>query len=200
MAMRVVVLNHVSLDGVIQAPGRPDEDTRGGFAHGGWAAPYGDPVMAQWIGPIATGAPGAMLMGRRSYTSMLGAWNARGGPFRDALNAATKYVASNDPRATLPWPNSTLLTGDVAAAVATLKREQDGTLLVMGSGALIRSLVPHDLIDEYRLAIYPLLLGGGVRMFPDDGLSHRLELVDSRTTTTGVILATYRPAGRRPAS
>lgn len=196
MSMKVVVLNHMSLDGVIQGPGRSDEDTRGGFAHGGWAASGGDEVMAAWIGPIGTGSGGAMLMGRRSYEGMVGHWNRVGGPFRDAFNAATKYVASRNPTTQLEWPNSVLLSGDVVAAVAKLKEEQDGDLLIMGSGELIRSLVPHDLIDEYRLAIYPLLLGGGVRLFPDDGLSHRLRLVDSRTSTKGVFLATYRLVDR----
>jgi dihydrofolate reductase len=196
MSMEVVVLNHMSLDGVIQGPARPDEDTRGGFARGGWAAAGADEVMAEWIGPVGTGSGGAMLMGRRSYEDMLGYWNQAGGPFKDALNAAPKYVASRNPATWLEWPNSTLLSGDVAAAVAKLKGEQDGRLLIMGSADLVHSLVPHDLIDEYRLAIHPLLLGGGVRLFPDDGLAHRLELADSKSTTKGVILATYRRAGR----
>ncbi|HWF57317.1 MAG TPA: dihydrofolate reductase family protein, partial [Candidatus Dormibacteraeota bacterium] len=186
-------LNHMSLDGVIQSPGRPDEDTRRGFAHGGWSARYGDEVMMRWIGPIGSREPGAMLMGRISYEGMLGHWNRTGGPFKDALNAAQKYVASSDPSTVLEWPNSTLLRGDVPAAVAALKQEQEGPLLIMGSGALIHSLIPNDLIDEYRLAIYPLLLGGGVRLFPDGGMSYRLELVESITSTTGVLLTTYRP-------
>ncbi len=193
--MNLVVLNHLSLDGVIQAPGRPDEDTRGGFSHGGWAAGGGDQVMAEWIGPIQAGGPGAMLLGRRSYEGMLGHWNRAGGPFKEALNSATEYVASSSPSTRLEWPNSTLLHGDVAAAVEQLKREGEGQLLIMGSAALIHSLLPHGVIDEYRLAIYPILLGGGVRLFPDDGALHRLRLVESRTTTTGVVLAVYRPAG-----
>jgi dihydrofolate reductase len=192
--MNIVVLNHVSLDGVMQAPGRQDEDTRGGFSHGGWASAGGDEVMAEWIGPINTGAGGGMLLGRRSYEDMLTHWNRAGGPFKDAFNAAPKYVASKSAATKLAWPNSTLLHGDIPAAVAHLKAQSDGRLLIMGSAALIHSLLPHDLIDEYRLAIHPLLLGGGVRLFPDDGASHRLTLVDSRPTTTGVILATYRPA------
>jgi dihydrofolate reductase len=196
--MKVVVLNHMTLDGVIQSPARPDEDTRGGFAHGGWAVAGGDEVMARWVGPIGSGGAGAMLMGRRSYEGMLGSWNAKGGPFKDALNAARKYVASSNPSTQLEWPNSILLHGDVPQGVAKLKREQEGDLLIMGSGALIHSLVPHNLIDEFRLLIHPLLLGGGVRLFPDDGSEHRLELVDSTPTTKGVILATYRSAARRP--
>jgi dihydrofolate reductase len=192
--MNIVVLNHVSLDGVIQSPGSPDEDTRGGFIHGGWAAAGGDPVMAEWIGPIGTGTGGGMLLGRRSYEGMLSAWNQQGGPFKDALNAAPKYVASSSSSTRLEWPNSTLLHGDIPAAVAELKRQGEGQLLIMGSAMLIHSLLPHDLIDEYRLAIHPVLLGGGVRLFPGDGALHRLTLVDNRISTTGVILATYRPA------
>jgi dihydrofolate reductase len=192
--MNIVVLNHVSLDGVMQGPGRPDEDTRGGFIHGGWAVANGDQVMAEWIGPIGTGTGGAMLFGRHSYEGMLSSWNRQGGPFKDALNAAHKYVASSSASTKLEWPNSTLLHGDIPAGVEQLKRQGDGQLLIMGSAVLIHSLLPHNLIDEYRLAIHPLLLGGGVRLFPDDDAFHRLTLVDSRASTTGVILATYRPA------
>jgi len=192
--MKVVVLNHMSLDGVIQSPARQDEDTRNGFSHGGWAVAGGDPVMTEWIGPISSGGAGGMLLGRRSYEGMLSHWNRAGGPFKDALNAAPKYVASSSASTRLEWPNSTLLHGDIPAAVAELKHQGEGQLLIMGSAVLIHSLQPHDLIDEYRLAIYPLLLGGGVRLFADDGALHRLKLVDSRTSTTGVILATYRPA------
>jgi dihydrofolate reductase len=192
--MNIVVLNHVSLDGVMQGPGRADEDTRGGFAHGGWAVAGGDAVMTEWIGPVGTGSGGAMLLGRRSYEGMLSAWNRMGGPFKDALNAAPKYVASSSSSTKLEWPNSTLLHGAIPAAVEQLKRQGEGQLLIMGSAVLIHSLLPHNLIDEYRLAIHPLLLGGGVRLFPDDGAFHRLTLVDSRTSTTGVILVTYRPA------
>jgi len=192
--MKVVVLNHMSLDGVIQSPARQDEDTRNGFSHGGWAVAGGDPVMTEWIGPISSGGAGGMLLGRRSYEGMLSHWNRAGGPFKDALNAAPKYVASSSASTRLEWPNSTLLHGDIPAAVAELKHQGEGQLLIMGSAVLIHSLLPHDLIDEYRLAIYPLLLGGGVRLFADDGALHRLKLVDSRPSTTGVILATYRPA------
>jgi dihydrofolate reductase len=176
----------------MQGPGDPDEDRRGGFAHGGWAAAAADEVMGRWIGPIGS-QQGAMLLGRRSYESMLGAWNERGGPFKDALNGATKYVVSRHPETQLPWPNSILVSGDVFGTVGQLKLDADGDLLVMGSGELVQGLVGHGLVDEYRLLIHPLLLGGGVRQFPVDGQMHRLELVDSRTTTTGVILATYRP-------
>ena len=193
--MKIVVLNHMSLDGVIQSPARPDEDTRGGFTHGGWAVAGADEEVGKWVGPPNAGGAGAMLMGRLSYEDMLGHWNRTGGPFKDALNAATKYVTSRDASTQLEWPNSTLLSGDVPEAVAKLKRERDGDLLIMGSGALIQSLVPHNLIDEFRLVIHPLLLGNGVRLFPDSGELHQLELVDSTRTAKGVILATYRIAG-----
>jgi dihydrofolate reductase len=125
---------------------------------------------------------------------MLNSWNLKGGPFKDALNAATKYVVSNSGSTRLEWPNSTLLHGDITAAVEQVKRDGEGQLLVMGSAMLIHALVPSNLVDEYRLAIHPLLLGGGVRLFPDDGFLLRLTLVDSKPSTTGVILATYRPA------
>ena len=193
--MRLVVLNHVSLDGVMQSPGRPDEDTRGGFSHGGWALPNGDEVMGRLAGPGNTNPGGALLLGRRSYEGMLSAWNQRGGPFKDALNHAPKFVASNSASTKLAWPNSTLLHGDVPKAVMELKERPGGDLLIMGSGALIRSLLPHHLIDEVQLFIHPLLLGSGLRMFPDEGGLTPLRLVESVTTTKGVIFAKYQMAG-----
>ncbi len=143
--------------------------------------------MAEWIGPISASDPGAMLLGRRSYEGMLGHWNRAGGPFKDALNSATNYVASSSSSTRLGWPNSTLLHGDLPAAV---DQELAFTLafqLIMGSAALIHCLMPHQVIDEYRLAIYPVVVGGGVRLFPDDGVLHRLRLVETRTTKTGII-------------
>src|SRR5205807_3320342 len=127
--MKVVVLNHMSLDGVIQSPARQDEDTRNGFSHGGWAVAGGDPVMTEWIGPISSGGAGGMLLGRRSYEGMLSHWNRAGGPFKDALNAAPKYVASRSASTRLEWPNSTLLHGDIPAAVAELNHQAEGQLL-----------------------------------------------------------------------
>lgn len=190
--MRVVVINHITLDGVMQAPGNPDEDTRGGFIHGGWAIPGNDQVMGQAMGERMGKPDGGLLLGRRSYEQMLGFWNTQGGPYRDALNSATKYVASTSSATRLEWPNSTLLHGDVPAAVAELKRSTD--LLIMGSGQLIRSLLPHELIDEYLLMIHPLVLGSGQRLFDNDNQVAKLRLTDSIPTTTGVILATYQPA------
>lgn len=192
--MRIVVINHITLDGVMQAPGRPDEDTRGGFGHGGWAAGAGDEVMANVLGRRMGGPDGGLLLGRWSYESMLTSWNRQGGPYMKALNNAPKYVASTDPTTELAWPNSTLLSGDVPAAVAHLREAGTGDLVIMGSGQLIRSLLPHGLIDEYLLFVYPLVLGTGQTLFEPDHHLVKLQLVDSITSTTGVIIATYQPA------
>jgi dihydrofolate reductase len=192
--MRVVVVNHLSLDGVMQAPGRADEDTRGGFSHGGWATARNDAAMSEAIGERMGAPGGGLLLGRRSYEDMLAAWNDRGGPYKDALNEAPKYVASTSPTTPLEWPNSTLLHGDVPAAVADLKRGSGGNLVIMGSGQLIRSLLPHGLIDEYLLMIHPLLLGGGRRLFGDDDQFAELQLLDCTATGKGVLLSTYRPS------
>src|SRR5205807_6906819 len=127
---------------VMQSPARPEEDTRGGFSHGGWAVPYNDEVMARALGERMGKQDGGLLLGRWSYEEMLAAWNTRGGPYKDALNNAPKYVASTTPATRLEWPNSTLLHGDIPAAVAELKQAQTGDLVIMGSGQLIRSLLP----------------------------------------------------------
>ena len=187
---RIVVLNHVTLDGVMQAPGRPDEDTRGGFEAGGWAMADNDDVLMQAMGEHLTRS-GGLLLGRRSYDDMLGFWNETGGPFKDALNGASKYVASHGSEP-LAWPNSTLLTGDVPRAVADIKQDAGDDLHIMGSGVLIRSLLPHGLIDGFMLMIHPLVLGSGHRLFEDDGPRVSLELAESVPTTKGVVIATYR--------
>ena len=189
---RVIVMNGVSLDGVMQAPGRPDEDARDGFEHGGWAVPYGDDAMVAKMGE-RMGEDRAWLFGRRSYEDLLGVWNARGGPFKDAFNSAQKYVASSNPATRLEWPNSTLLHGDVPAAVADLKRSQSANLVILGSGVLIGSLMAADLIDEYLLMITPLVLGSGRRLFAG-GTYASLELVESSTSSTGVLMAVYERA------
>ena len=191
--MRTVVINHLTLDGVMQAPGRPDEDTRAGFSHGGWAVAGNDQAMATAIGERMAKPDGGLLLGRRSYEDMLTAWNAKGGPYKDALNTARKYVASSSSATRLDWPNSTLLHGDVPAAVAELKQKSGGDLVIMGSGQLIRSLMPDALIDEYLLMIHPLVLGSGRRLFEHSDHLAKLRLVASTATTTGVILATYQP-------
>jgi dihydrofolate reductase len=191
---RAVVINHVTLDGVMQGPGRADEDTRGGFEHGGWAVPRNDEVMGAKLGEWMRGGH-ALLFGRRSYEDMLAAWNRMGGPFKDALNSAPKYVASRNPATKLEWPNSTLLHGDVPGAVAELKESEGSDLVIMGSGELIGSLMAAGLIDVFVLMIHPVVLGTGRRLF-EDGVHASLRLTDSVTTTKGVLLATYEPADR----
>ena len=191
--MRIVVINHLTLDGVIQSPGRPDEDTRDGFRHGGWATPGGDEVMGRALGARMNKPDGGLLLGRRSYEDMLTYWNAQGGPFKDALNSAPKHVASSSAATRLDWPNSTLLHGDIPAAVAELKQKSGGDLVIMGSGQLIRSLIPHKLIDEYLLFFHPIVLGSGQRLFEHDNHVVKLHLIDSTPTSTGVIIATYQP-------
>jgi dihydrofolate reductase len=187
---RIVVVNNLSLDGVMQAPGRPDEDVRGGFAHGGWAAPYFDAVMGEAMGKRMA-VPGALLLGRRTYEDFASYWPKQtDNPFTPVLNERRKYVASTTLSEPLPWSNSTLLEGDAVRAVAELK-EGDQDLGILGSGELIQSLMRHDLVDEWVLSIHPLVLGSGRRLFPDDGAMAKLRLVDATTTTTGVVIATY---------
>ena len=199
--MRIVVLNHLTLDGIMQGPGRPDEDTRGGFTHGGWAAERAgdDAIMRAWGQRLA--ASSGYLLGRRTYQDVLGYWNTQDSPFRDALNNAPKYIASNTLTEPLPWPNSTLLSGDIPAAVAELKQTQGSDLHIMGSGALIQSLAPHGLIDEYLLFIHPLVLGTGHRLFADGFPPATFDLAAATPTASGVIIASYRshpPAGASP--
>jgi len=190
---KITVFNSVSLDGVMQAPGRPDEDRRGGFEHGGWALSYADPVMASVAGEgMARG--GAMLFGRRTYEDFYSVWpNRTDNPFTDVLNRSQKYVASRTLAEPLPWSNSTLLNGDAADAVATLKAEPGDDLVIIGSGELIRGLMPRHLIDEYILLIHPLVLGSGDRLFPETGPLQALRLVNCKPTSTGVLIATYQP-------
>lgn len=189
---KVMVLNHVTLDGVMQGPGGLDEDTRDGFAHGGWAIARGDEAMVAKMGE-RMGGNHAFLFGRRTYEQLLASWNAQGGPFKDALNNARKFVASRNPATRLDWPNSTLLHGDIPIAVAELKESSGTTLVIMGSGVLIGSLMAADAIDEYLLMIHPLVLGAGRRLFPR-GVQTSLRLVESVTTRTGVLIATYERA------
>ena len=195
---RIVVMNHVTLDGVMQGPGRPDEDTRGGFMHGGWgdrSATAGDAAgQAMSERMAAGGGLAGWLFGRRTYEELLASWNARGGPFKEALNNSPKYVASTTLQEPLPWPNSTLLRGDSADAVRALKAESSGVLAIMGSGVLIGSLMAADLIDEYLLMIHPLVLGSGRRLFPDN-VHVELRLTGSTTTPADVVIATYEPVG-----
>ena len=192
---KVVVIEHLTLDGVMQAPGRPDEDTRGGFEHGGWAVPYSSDAMGRLMSDRPD-RPSAMLFGRRTYEEFAGFWPAQpANPVTEALNKTQKYVASTTLTEPLPWENSTVLSGEAADAVAALKRDQpEQDLVVLGSGALIRSLLPRNLIDEFKLLIHPLSLGSGGRLFPDGEVT-TLQLVDAVSTSTGVVICTYRPAG-----
>jgi dihydrofolate reductase len=187
----VTVTEHLTLDGVMQAPGRPDEDTRGGFEHGGWAIPGNDEVMATVMGEgMARG--GSLLLGRRTYEDFYGFWpHQKDNPFTDVLNDIEKFVASRTLTEPLSWNNSTLLEGDAADTVKELKEEPGEDIGVLGSGELVQSLIRHQLVDEYLLMIHPLVLGSGRRLFPD-GVHSSLRLVDSVTTTTGVVIATYR--------
>jgi dihydrofolate reductase len=189
---KVVVINHVTLDGVMQGPGRPEEDARDGFTDGGWSAANVDHVMMEAMG-ARMGEGNRLLLGRRSYEDMLGYWNTQDSPFTAALNNAEKYVASKTLHEPLLWPNSTLLSADVPCAVARLKEQPGKSLHVMGSGELIQTLLRHDLIDEYLLFIHPLVLGSGRRLFVDGGPRADLRLVQSTATTTGVLIATYQP-------
>ena len=189
--IKVVVLNHLTLDGVMQAPGRPDEDRRDGFAHGGWARPRGDSVAEAFGG---AGEVGGLLFGRRTYEDFFAFWpNQTDNPFTAVLTTTQKYVASTTLAEPLPWSNSTLLTGDAAAAVATLKQQLDKDLLIMGSGALITSLMERNLVDTFVLLIHPLVLGTGRRLFAEGSPTTALRLVKSKTTATGVVIATYQP-------
>jgi dihydrofolate reductase len=190
--MRIRVINHLTLDGVMQGPGRPDEDTRDGFEHGGWAMDANDDVMDAALGERMADS-GGLLLGRRSYEDMLSYWNTQDSPFKDMLNSAPKYVASRTLHEPLPWPNSTLLDADVADAVAQLRQQLGKDLNVMGSGELVQTLMRHNLIDEYLLLIHPLVLGAGRRLFGDGGPPASLRLVDSTVSTTGVVIATYQP-------
>jgi dihydrofolate reductase len=190
---KLIVNMSLTLDGVMQAPGRPDEDTRGGFAYGGWALPYFDPIM--FSPPAEDAKMPDMLFGRRTYEDFYTVWPNRtdGNPFTAVLNNAQKYVASTMLTEPLPWINSTLLAGDVAAAVATLKAQLDNNLVVLGSGVLFQSLMQHSLVDEYVLSIHPLILGTGRRLFPDGSPFAALKLVDTKIASTGVVIATYHP-------
>jgi dihydrofolate reductase len=189
---KVVVLNHLTLDGVMQAPGRPDEDRRDGFAHGGWARPRGDSVGEAFGG---IGEVGGLLFGRRTYEDFFSFWpNQTDNPFTEVLNTTQKYVASTTLQEPLPWSNSTLLKDDAADAVARLKQQLDKDLLIMGSGELVHSLIRRNLVDEYVLLIHPLVLGTGRRLFREGSPTTALRLVDTKTTATGVVIATYRAA------
>ncbi len=191
---KLVVNENLTLDGVMQAPSDHDEDRRGGFEHGGWAPPYFDQVMADVAAEgIAKG--GALLFGRRTYEQFASFWSTQpeDNPFAAVLNERQKYVASTTLEEPLAWRNSALLEGDAMEAVATLKEQPGGDLVVLGSGELVQSLMSRNLVDEYVLLIHPLVLGSGRRLFGDAGSPASLRLVDTKTTTSGVVIVTYQP-------
>jgi dihydrofolate reductase len=199
---RIVVMNHVTLDGVMQGPGRPEEDTRGGFTQGGWghrSTMPGDAAgKAMGERMAAGGGLAGWLFGRRTYEGLLSYWNQQpDSPFGPMLNNAPKYVASTTLKEPLLWPNSTLLYGDIADAVGALKAQSAGVLAIMGSGQVIGALMAADLIDEYLLMIHPLVLGSGRRLFPEK-VYVPLRLTNSVTTATGVVIASYEPARDEP--
>jgi dihydrofolate reductase len=188
---KITVFTNLTLDGVMQAPGRADEDTRGSFKHGGWAAPFG----AMQDAGDALSFTGALLFGRRTYEDFYSFWpNQKDNPFADILNNVQKFVASKTLKEPLPWDNSTLLKGGATITVSSLKKEQDKDLLIFGSGVLVQSLIGANLIDEYVLLIHPLILGSGRKLFPDGSAFAALHLRDTKTTSKGVVIATYQPA------
>jgi dihydrofolate reductase len=188
---KVVATISLTLDGVMQAPGRPDEDRRGGFEQGGWAGAYNDPVMAQEMGRgMSEGAD--LLFGRRTYEDFFAVWPGRkDNPFTEVLDNSQKYVASRTLQEPLPWKNSTLLAGDAADTVGRLKERPGLNLAVLGSGDLLQTLMKAGLVDEYVLLIHPLVLGRGRRLFNEDAQVSKLRLANSVTTTKGVMIATY---------
>jgi dihydrofolate reductase len=194
----IEVVNHVTLDGVMQAPAHPDEDRRGGFEHGGWAVPYQDDVQGEYMGARMGRGGGALLFGRWTYDKMQSAWTQQpeDNPVRQVLERNTKYVVSRSDRP-VEWVNSELVTGDAAEVVADLKSRTEGNLVILGSGELIQALLPHGLIDAFLLTIHPLVLGSGRRLFGDAFAAFKL--VESKPTTTGVLITRYERAEATPA-
>ncbi len=190
---RLIVSTFLTLDGVMQAPGGPGEDDSGGFTHGGWSVPYWDDLMGQVMSE-AMGTPFDLLLGRTTYDIFAGYWPHASEEGAKPLNDATKYVASRSHPA-LDWGPSVLLEGDVAGRIAELKQGDRPELQVHGSGNLIQTLLRHGLVDEYRLWVFPVVLGSGKRLFADGTVPAGLKLVDSKVSTTGVVIATYQPAG-----
>jgi len=191
---KLIVSTFLTLDGVMQAPGGPGEDDSGGFAHGGWSVNYWDEQMEQVMGG-ATSTPFDLVLGRRTYDIFAAHWpHATDDPGAKPFNDATKHVASrSDP--TLEWSNSVLIDGDAAEGIAALRKEDGPELQVHGSGNLIQTLLRHNLVDQYRLFVFPLVIGSGKRLFSEGTIPSGLKLVDSSVSTTGVVIGTYEPAG-----
>jgi len=193
--VRIILSDFMSLDGVVQSPGGSDEDTEGGFRNGGWSMPFFDPeTMGAAIGEVMEETE-ALLFGRRTWRVMADAWPGRAGdPFADQMNAIPKYVASRTLKESdVEWNTTLLPADDAIGAIRNLRQSDGGGIQVMGSASLAEQLVRNDLVDEYRLMVEPVLLGGGKRIFPDDGASRPLELVSTSTAPTGVLICTYRP-------
>jgi dihydrofolate reductase len=198
--MRLTTTTNVSVDGVMQGLGGPGEDRRGGFDRGGWAPPLVDPETVDYLDQAYGGAT-AFLFGRRTYEIFARSWGAipemATSKIGSALNGRPKYVASTtltDPQ----WTGTTVLSGDIAMAIRDLKARQEGDLLVPGSGVILRWLFANGLVDQFDLLIYPVVIGQGTRLFPHSGPDSALHLVNSRTTSGGIAIQTYRPLGRRP--
>jgi dihydrofolate reductase len=196
MTMKLTASMMVTLDGVYQGPGGPDEDRRGGFERGGWTAAHSDEEMWPWLLDWF-GRADALLLGRRTWEIWLPYWpnHDSGDAVSHGINVLPKYVPSTtlkDPA----WQNTHVISGDLEAAVRELKAQPGRELQLHGSGVLLRWLLEHDLVDELNLRIYPVIVGDGLRLFPERGQTHNLELVESRSTSSGVMLQTYRPNGR----
>ena len=191
---KLIVSTFLTLDGVMQAPGGPGEDDSGGFAHGGWSVKYWDEQMGQVMGE-AMSTPFDLVLGRKTYDIFAAYWpHATDDPGAKPLNDATKYVASRN-HPTLEWRNSVLIEGDAADGIAALKKQDGPELQVHGSGHLIQTLLRHNLVDQYRLWTFPLFIGTGKRLFAEGTIPSGLRLVDSKVSTTGVVIVTYEPAG-----
>ena len=191
----IEVVNHVTLDGVMQAPAHPDEDRRGGFEHGGWATEYFDDVQGEYMSARMGRGGGALLFGRWTYEKMTDAWSQQpeDNPVRQVLERSTKHVVSRSDRP-VEWVNSELHTGDAVETARELKERDDGNIVILGSAELIHALLPAGLIDALLLTIHPLVLGSGKRLFPDEGALARFRLAESKPTTTGVLIARYEAA------
>ncbi|MFJ8081295.1 dihydrofolate reductase family protein [Streptomyces sp. NPDC096205] len=195
--MRIVISEFISLDGVVQAPGGPQEDTDGGFAHGGWTHPFFDPEVVGGAFDAALREADALLFGRRTWATMAAAWPERAGdPFADRMNSLRKYVVSGTlGESDLTWDNTTLLPGaEAVAEVRKLRESEGGNLLVMGSPTLARTLIAEGLADELRLIVMPVVLGGGKSVFPEGGARFPFELVSTERASTGTLVNVYRRA------
>ncbi|MFE1246409.1 dihydrofolate reductase family protein [Streptomyces sp. NPDC058735] len=195
--MRIAITEFMSLDGVVQAPGGPQEDTDGGFAHGGWSHPYFDEEVLGGAFDAALGRADALLFGRRTWQTMGAAWPERAGdPFADRINALKKYVVSDTlTESDLTWNNSELIPGGQAVArIRELHESEGGEIAMMGSATLVRTLLSEGLVDELQLIVMPVLLGGGKSVFPKDGMKRPMELVSTTTARTGAQVCVYRAA------